>query len=292
MRAQSGHLRLVSNGTNRDRGNMNSKSVAIHEKNDFGQIENVLIAGDLSKLTEEQRLTYFYKVCESVGLNPLTRPFEYMTFQGKTILYARKDATEQLRNLRNVAITKLERELIDDVFIITATAQLPNGRTDSSTGAVTVGHLKGEAKANAMMKAETKAKRRVTLSICGLGLLDESEAEDMMKQTKDFDQQKSASKPIHPSDAQLRRLFAISKQFGVTEDQLKDRLVSKLNKTSTKDLTIEEYNEICEDIQSGKFTVVNESLDESDIKDASVKPETNPNELPWAKYMNDPQIVK
>jgi hypothetical protein len=29
------------------------------------------------------------------------------------------------------------------------------------------------------MKAETKAKRRVTLSICGLGLLDESEVEDL-----------------------------------------------------------------------------------------------------------------
>ena len=35
--------------------------------------------------------------------------------------------------------------------------------------------LPPEAKANAMMKAETKAKRRVTLSICGLGMLDESE---------------------------------------------------------------------------------------------------------------------
>lgn len=35
-----------------------------------------------------------------------------------------------------------------------------------------------EALANALMKAETKAKRRVTLSIAGLGLLDESELED------------------------------------------------------------------------------------------------------------------
>jgi hypothetical protein len=33
--------------------------------------------------------------------------------------------------------------------------------------------------ANALMKAETKAKRRVTLSICGLGMLDESEVESI-----------------------------------------------------------------------------------------------------------------
>jgi hypothetical protein len=38
-----------------------------------------------------------------------------------------------------------------------------------------VGGLKGEALANAEMKAVTKAKRRLTLSICGLGWLDETE---------------------------------------------------------------------------------------------------------------------
>jgi hypothetical protein len=33
--------------------------------------------------------------------------------------------------------------------------------------------------ANALMKAETKSKRRVTLSICGLGFLDETEADSI-----------------------------------------------------------------------------------------------------------------
>ena len=37
--------------------------------------------------------------------------------------------------------------------------------------------LKGDALANGLMKAETKAKRRCTLSLCGLGMLDESEIE-------------------------------------------------------------------------------------------------------------------
>ena len=39
--------------------------------------------------------------------------------------------------------------------------------------------VQGENRANAMMKAETKAKRRVTLSVCGLGMLDETEAEPL-----------------------------------------------------------------------------------------------------------------
>ena len=38
-----------------------------------------------------------------------------------------------------------------------------------------LGTLKGDALANALMKCETKAKRRVTLSIAGLGWLDEIE---------------------------------------------------------------------------------------------------------------------
>jgi hypothetical protein len=44
-------------------------------------------------------------------------------------------------------------------------------------GAVSLVGLRGEALANAIMKAETKAKRRATLSICGLGFLDETEIE-------------------------------------------------------------------------------------------------------------------
>jgi hypothetical protein len=39
--------------------------------------------------------------------------------------------------------------------------------------------LKGEARANAELKAVTKAKRRATLSICGLGWLDETEVDDI-----------------------------------------------------------------------------------------------------------------
>lgn len=60
---------------------------------------------------------------------------------------------------------------------MTARATDPAGRSDEAIGAVSVAGLRGDALANAIMKAETKAKRRVTLSIVGLGWLDESEIE-------------------------------------------------------------------------------------------------------------------
>ena len=140
------------------------------------EIESVLIGGDLSKLTPEQRVNYYKAVCDSVGLNPLTRPFDYITLNGKLTLYAKKDATDQLRKRDGVSITKLEREVMNEICLVTAYAQTVT-RSDASTGAVSIKGLSGDALANAMMKAETKAKRRVTLSICGLGLLDETEIE-------------------------------------------------------------------------------------------------------------------
>jgi hypothetical protein len=95
----------------------------------------------------------------------------------KLILYALKAATEQLRMIHGVSITEVTSQNIGDVFVVTAKAQNRDGRTDASTGAVAIGNLKGESLANALMKSETKAKRRVTLSICGLGMLDETEVE-------------------------------------------------------------------------------------------------------------------
>lgn len=140
-------------------------------------LERVVVSGDLAKLRPEERLLYYRQVCASVGLNPLTRPLEYITLNGKLVLYARKDATEQLRKLHGVSVSVAARELVEDCYVVTARATDRGGRTDESVGAVAVGGLRGEAKANAIMKAETKAKRRVTLSICGLGMLDETEVE-------------------------------------------------------------------------------------------------------------------
>ena len=51
-------------------------------------MEQVLIKGDLNNLNEEERARYYTRVCESVGLNPLTQPFQYITLNGKLTLYA------------------------------------------------------------------------------------------------------------------------------------------------------------------------------------------------------------
>lgn len=142
-------------------------------------MEAVIAKGNLADLTPAQRAAYYRHVCESVGLNPLTRPFEYITLNGKLTLYARKDATDQLRNARGVSIGKPDIQYQDDLIVVGVSATDKSGRCDFDIGAVSIGGLKGEARANAIMKAITKAKRRVTLSIAGLGWMDESEVESV-----------------------------------------------------------------------------------------------------------------
>lgn len=143
---------------------------------DAATMETV-VGGNLATLSPAQRVSYYGQVCQSVGLNPFTKPFDFLLLNGKVVLYATKSATDQLRSLRGVSITIVSREVESGVLTVTARARMADGREDEDVGAVVIEKLSGDSLANAKMKAVTKAKRRVTLSICGLSMLDESEIE-------------------------------------------------------------------------------------------------------------------
>lgn len=140
-------------------------------------MEAVITKGDVGRLTAEERWIYYSETCRSIGLNPLTKPFDYLTLQGKTVLYATKSCTDQLRSLRGISVTRVDARTEGDMRVVEVYAADASGRQDMDMGVVTVKGLTGDALANAYMKALTKAKRRVTLSLCGLGMLDESEIE-------------------------------------------------------------------------------------------------------------------
>jgi hypothetical protein len=160
-------------------------------------MEAVIARGDLAELTPQERGRYYARVCESVGLNPMTRPFEYLTLNGRLILYARKDCTDQLRKIHKVSVTDLIESEREGVFVVTAKVVNADGRTDAAKGAVNISKLQGDALANALMKAETKAKRRATLSICGLGFLDETEVEDIPQGARPDTLPKKDARPIY-----------------------------------------------------------------------------------------------
>lgn len=162
------------------------------------QLERVLIVGDLSQLTPDERIDYYRRICESLSLNALTVPFQYILFKQfddgpeKLSLYATKNCAEQLRKIHGVSVIPPLRRTIDadrKVVMVEADLRDRHGKTDTATGAVSLrkwdkrnsqwGEMSNTEYCNAIMKCETKAKRRGTLSICGLSVLDESELDTM-----------------------------------------------------------------------------------------------------------------
>src|SRR5215510_5822195 len=177
--------------------------------------EKVVLGGDLSELDAAQRAEYYGAVCRSLGLNPLTKPFEYLDLNGKLRLYALRDCADQLRRLHGISIYIANRERVSDIYVVTARAKDRHGREDESTGAVTVGNLKGDALANALMKAETKAKRRVTLSIAGLGWLDETELETIPQSRPVVAPDQDAPAEGHPTTDHISSLVEMARSCGV-----------------------------------------------------------------------------
>jgi len=142
-------------------------------------MSQLVINGDLKGLSEPQRVQYYKLVCERTGLDPTTKPFDLINLSGKLVLYANKSATAQLTATHNLRVEIVSRDIVNGLCVVTARAMKPNGAASDDIGVATVAGLQGEAAANAIMKAVTKAKRRAVLSVCGLGMLDETEIDSI-----------------------------------------------------------------------------------------------------------------
>jgi hypothetical protein len=138
---------------------------------------NLITNGDCSKLSPDQKLQYYKARCDAAGLDPRCQPFQFIKLQGREVLYALKSGTDQLASKHGVICEVLNQVTENGIRTVTVRAKTADGRQTDEIGCVTVEGLKGDQLCNAQMKALTKAKRRAVLSICGLGMLDETEIE-------------------------------------------------------------------------------------------------------------------
>ncbi len=196
-------------------------------------IEQIVVDGNLESLNSDQRIQYYRSMCKTFNLDPLTKPFEYIELNKKLVLYVTKNACDQLRRTHNISITKLVKYTEGDTYFVEAHAQDNTGRVDVSTAGILLvteekyyydrvtkerkvsqrggDPLSGTDLINAKLKCETKAKRRVTLSMGGLGLPDDDDVEKMAMEAMDItntgdkaqliiDDAKEATKAIYKVD--------------------------------------------------------------------------------------------
>ncbi len=204
-------------------------------------LEKVLFESDLANLNSKERIAYVQEFCNSLGLNFLSRPFDFIKFQGKVVLYANKGCAEQLRSVHKISVKVMDRQTIEGIHIVTVRAW--NGlREDESSGAVPISNLKGIDLANALMKAETKAKRRATLSICSLNILDESEIDHLHAYTKmklnydsgEFDEVQEYKAAISGNDIDVKKVEKMVEEVKKKEEE-------KVNSDATLKRVKEEF---------------------------------------------------
>lgn len=215
-------------------------------------LEALVIGGDLSRLKPAQKTAYYIQLCKSLGLNPATQPFEVIKFQGKERMYAKKDCTDQLRKVHGISVVEVKEEfcMSNTLYKVTIKVQDKSGRYDISTGVTSIKGLSGDALCNAILKAETKAKRRATLSICGLGMLDESETDTIGKyetvaiSTVELQDESAESKAERVKTARL--------QLGLDTEAARDIILVNFGVTHPAKLSSEQVDKLIELMSSAK----------------------------------------
>ena len=134
---------------------------------------------DSRALTAGHRAAALAALCRALHLNPLTNPLIYVTLNGKEVLYVTRQATDQI-----AARLGLHRETVEGPEVrdfagtkllyckVRVTMPGPGGRSETAVATLPPADL-----VNAVMKVETKAKRRATLSMVGLGMMGEDDVE-------------------------------------------------------------------------------------------------------------------
>lgn len=132
---------------------------------------------DPRAMTADERAGYVATLCKALHLNPLTRPAQFINLSGREVLYLTRTATDQLAAMHNLNRKTIDGPRVVDVCgtkvgLCTVEVSLPSGRSETATATLPAADF-----VNLYMKLETKAKRRGTLSILGLGVLGEDEIE-------------------------------------------------------------------------------------------------------------------
>ena len=153
-----------------------SKTKSIDDnKQEIDSILQKVVLGDLSALTTEERQKYYIFMAKKFGLDPETKPFDYLLLDGRLVLYATRNCTDQLRLKNSITTKSIQINFHDNIVYAIVCIQDKNGREEYGVGSEMLEANDRLTKSDKIMMAETKAKRRATISMLALGMLDETE---------------------------------------------------------------------------------------------------------------------
>jgi hypothetical protein len=147
----------------------------LNEEDAAGALAHVLGTGDLYQLSNAQRVAHYINLCRSIGVSPLSRPYQWIEFkEGEnspavlTLYFKPTAAAQALRN-NHISVHFPRREIVGELFVVEAHGTAPDGREGVGTKYVPLvgkyGRLQGRHLANAYMSAETGALRRLAINM-------------------------------------------------------------------------------------------------------------------------------
>jgi hypothetical protein len=138
------------------------------------------IIHNLDKLSEADQQQYLRDASEFLGLPPDLNALDLIWMNSedgmrRLVAYARRGTTDILRATHGIEVTNLQQITVPGTVSFQAIGKNAAGRQEHAIGSCGIEGLRGERLAVAVMTAQTRALRRLTLSFVGGGLLDETE---------------------------------------------------------------------------------------------------------------------
>jgi hypothetical protein len=137
----------------------------------------ILARGNIASLSEEDRTRYILALCEALSLDPRFKPIDLIPGQGGALVpYLNRGATDSLarrEGIQRVTVVSPKVVDIDGVKCVLCIARATDTRTLRYEERTATMIMRDHA--NAYMRCETKAIRRATIAVLGIGMLDESE---------------------------------------------------------------------------------------------------------------------
>ena len=134
------------------------------------------LQNDWAGVSDGDRLKAVMAICKALDIPTPLNPFKFINMKGRVVLYAPSEASQLLADAKKASVLITGKVLDQETGIYTVECRVTTqARTVDNYACVYIGDLKGEARANAMMKCATKAQRRTVFGAFGLSVADDDD---------------------------------------------------------------------------------------------------------------------